>query len=116
MAARRSFWVDGRTELQVELADSFLSRFRGLMGRSALPAGQGLLLVPCNSVHMCFMRFSVDVVYIDRAYRVKKVARGLRPWLGLSFCPGAWGALELAAGEAERLGIEKGRLLRRCDV
>ncbi|MBR3458884.1 MAG: DUF192 domain-containing protein, partial [Selenomonadaceae bacterium] len=51
MAARRSFWVDGRTELQVELADSFLSRFLGLMGRSALPAGQGLLLVPCSSVH-----------------------------------------------------------------
>jgi len=97
--------------LLLEVADNFLSRFRGLMGRRRLPPGQGLLLAPCSSVHMCFMRFSIDVVYLDRDYHILKIVRNLRPWIGLSLCPGAWGAAEFAAGEAERLGLSSGRQL-----
>ena len=98
--------------IRAEVADSFLRRFRGLMLRRALPADGGLLLAPCASIHMCFMRFAIDAVYIDRDCRVLKVAAHLRPWLGLSVCPGAWGCIELASGEAARLGIAAGERLR----
>ncbi len=111
------FRVEGAPEgapfLRAEAADTFLGRFLGLMGRAKLPPGRGLLLAPCNSVHMCFMRFAIDVVYLDADDRVLKVVENLWPWLGLSLCPGARAALEMTAGEAKRLGIEKGTRLRR---
>ncbi len=102
--------------MRAEAADTFLSRFRGLMGRATLPPGRGLLLTPCNSVHMCFMRFAIDVIYLDADDRVLKVVQNLWPWLGLSLCPGARAALEVTAGEAARLGIEKGRRLLRQET
>ena len=76
-----------------------------------MPQGQGLLLAPCSSVHMCFMRFSIDVVYLDKEFRIRKIVPELRPWIGLSMCPGAWGVVELAAGEAMRLGLQQGQQL-----
>ena len=85
--------------IRVEVADSFLRRFCGLMLRRALPADGGLLLAPCASIHMCFMRFAIDAVYLDDA------------WLGLSCCRGAWGCLELPAGAAARLGLAVGERL-----
>ena len=106
--------------LSVEIADTFSARFFGLMGRASIAPGRGLFLSPCSSVHMCFMRFAIDVAYVARArgaegegWRVVKIARRLRPWIGLSACPGADAALELAAGEAERLGLETGMILER---
>ncbi len=96
---------------RVKIADSFLARFCGLMGRKRLPEGVGLLLAPCSSIHMCFMRFSIDAVYLDREHRIRKIVRKLRPWIGFSVCSGAWGVLELAAGEAERLGLHPGQRL-----
>lgn len=95
--------------LQVEVADTFLRRFRGLMLRTPLPPAHALLLVPCSSVHMCWMRFAIDVVYLDKDWRILKIASCLRPWLGLSSCRGAWGTLELTAGEADRLKLAPGQ-------
>jgi len=103
----------GAPFLRAEAADTFGRRFLGLMGRSRLAPGRGLLLEPCSSVHMCFMRFAIDVIYLDGEDRVMKVAENLWPWLGLSLCPGARSALEVTAGEAARLGIEKGCRLER---
>ena len=108
--------------LSVEVADNFLRRFLGLMGRESIEPSRALLLSPCSSVHMCFMRFAIDVVYLqrDRAddgcsiWRVIKVVRSLRPWIGVSACLKADAALELASGEAERLGIQAGAVWRPC--
>ncbi|MBR2774270.1 MAG: DUF192 domain-containing protein, partial [Selenomonadaceae bacterium] len=75
------FFINGMT-LDVEIAKSFLSRLRGLMMRRKLPEGRGLLLAPCNSIHMLFMRFAIDVVYLDEDFRIKKIARDVMPWLG----------------------------------
>lgn len=97
--------------IRAEVADSFLRRFRGLMLRRALPADGGLLLAPCASIHMCFMRFAIDAVYLDDARRILKIAPHLLPWLGLSCCRGAWGCLELPAGAAARLGLTVGERL-----
>ena len=103
----------GAPFLEILIADSFLTRLAGLMFRKKLPLVTGLLLSPCNSVHMCFMRFAIDVVYLDERYKVIKVVKHLKPWIGLSMCRKAWAALELNAGEAEKYGLEVGRVLVR---
>lgn len=64
---------------QLELAHTFLSRMRGLLGRSGLSASQGLWIKPCNSIHMFGMRFSIDAVFLNRQGRVVKVVEHLRP-------------------------------------
>lgn len=97
---------------RLELARGFFSRARGLMGRALLPRGAGLLIEPCSSVHMMFMRFPLDVVFLRRegesGGRVVGVRAGLRPWLGMAMCRGATSALEVPAGEAARQGIAVG--------
>ena len=111
-------WIAGADEknppLHIEVADSFCTRLRGLMGCKAIPSGTGLLIAPCNSIHMCFMRFAIDAIYIDRDYRVIKVVKGLRPWLGLSMCWNAWAVIEVCAGEADCYNIRPGAKLVRA--
>lgn len=91
-------------------ATTWWSRFRGLMLRSSLPEGAGLLIEPCGSIHMMFMRFPIDAVFYDADLRVTKVARRLRPWVGIATGGrGAKGVIELPAGAAQ--GIEPGTQL-----
>jgi uncharacterized protein len=80
---------------------------RGLLGRSDLPRGEGVLLRPASSVHTWFMRFPIDVVFLDRELRVVKVVPQLAPWRVASG-RGARAVLELAAGECERRGLRPG--------
>ena len=100
-------------EIEILIADTFLLRLAGLMFRKKLPAATGLLLTPCNSVHMCFMRFAIDVVYLDKDYKILKIVKNLKPWIGLSMCRKAWATLEMTAGEAERCGLIVGKKLIR---
>jgi uncharacterized membrane protein (UPF0127 family) len=110
MRAVLNLAVDQQTLVHAQVADSFWSRGRGLLGRSALAPQQGLLIRPCSSVHTFFMRFAIDVVYLDREWRVTKVAADLKPWR-LSWGRGANMVLELPAGEAGRQGIVPGLVL-----
>ena len=105
---QQQFTVNDKN-LVVEVSDSFLSRFRGLMLRQELDEGQGLLITPCSSVHMMFMRFAIDVVYLDKDYMIKKIVHNLWPWIGLSMCLGADSVLELKSGEAQRLNLQVGQ-------
>ena len=93
-----------------ELADSFAKRLRGLLGRSGLEAGHGLLIRPASSVHMFFMRFAIDAVLLDDDLQVVKVTPALRPWR-ITAARGARSVLELRAGEAARHGIVAGDVL-----
>jgi uncharacterized protein len=93
-----------------ELADTFLARLRGLMGRRRLATGGGMLLRPAGSVHTCFMRFPIDVVVLDRELRVLSVVHQVRPWRTAGSRRGR-AVLELAAGEARRTGIRAGDVL-----
>jgi uncharacterized membrane protein (UPF0127 family) len=93
-----------------ERADSMLARMRGLLGRSALEPGEGLLIPKASSIHMFFMRFPIDAVFLDRELRVRRVVADLRPWR-VAFGRGARSCLELAAGEAARNGIAERTLL-----
>ncbi|MGZ4257858.1 MAG: DUF192 domain-containing protein, partial [Gaiellaceae bacterium] len=89
------------------LAETPLARLRGLLGRSDLPAGEGLLLRPAGSIHTAFMRFPIDAVFLDRADRVLKVAHELPPWR-MAGSRGARAVLELPAGEAAKRGLHAG--------
>ena len=103
---------DGRAVCErCELADSFWTRFRGLMGRRELAVGSGMLFRPGGSVHMFFMRFPLDVVFLDRDLRVVGIAESLRPWR-VAGQRGAKLTLELAAGEAAARGLAAGDRLR----
>jgi len=102
------FADDGRIVCErCAVADGFASRLLGLQGRRELPRGQGLLLSPSSSVHTAFMRFAIDVVFLDRAMRVVGIARRVRPWR-LAGRRGARHALELPAGEAEARALRVG--------
>jgi uncharacterized protein len=99
---------DGRVVCEeLLLADGPLSRMRGLLGRRALPSGEGLLLRPAASIHTAFMRFAIDAVFLDRDLRVLKVEPRIRPWRTAG-CRGARAVLELSAGESERRGVRPG--------
>jgi uncharacterized protein len=82
---------------RLEVADSGPRRSKGLLGRNGLDAGEGLWIVPCESVHTFFMRFAIDLVYLDRKNRVRKVRSAVPPWR-LSACITAHSVLELPAG------------------
>ena len=84
----------------LEVADGFWSRFRGLQRRRELPVGAGLLLVPCPSVHTCFMRFAIDVLLLDRSGAVLAVRQAVRPWRVVLSVPGTYAILEVPGGTA----------------
>jgi uncharacterized membrane protein (UPF0127 family) len=99
---------DGRAVCErCTLAAGPLTRMRGLLGRRALPSGEGLLLRPAGSIHTLFMRFPIDAVFLDGEQRVVKVVAGLRPWRTAA-ARGARTVVELPAGEAERRGVRTG--------
>lgn len=76
-------------------------RFRGLMLAKRLPAGAGLDIYPCSSIHMMFMRFRIDAVFYNGEKSVTKVARNVPTWVGLAFGGrGAKGVIELPSGAA----------------
>ena len=98
----------------LELGESFWARFRGLMGRSALPAGAGLWLPGSPSIHMLFMRFPIDCVFLgpqesDGTRRVVGLRRALRPWIGVVWwIRGGAGVIELPVGAIDASATEIG--------
>ena len=87
-----------------------LRRMRGLLGRSGLPEGEGILLRPAGSIHTFFMRFAIDAVFLDRDLVVLGIEPSLGPWRTASR-RGAKSVVELASGECERRGLEVGDAL-----
>lgn len=103
--------ASGRVLAQtLERPRTFIGQGIGLMFRSSLPAGHGMVIDNCNGIHMLFMNFPIDAVFLDRKNRVKKVYRRLPPWRGavwwvggaarvVELPPGTLDGLDLAAGE-----------------
>lgn len=95
---------DGLLASHISVADHFLSRFLGLMGKPFLPQGEGLLLRNCSSIHCCFMRFPIDVVYLNFAMQVVGTET-VSPWqLGHRFAD-VRHVLELPQGAAQHLRL-----------
>ena len=91
----------------LELADTPLARMRGLLGRSALHRGQGMRFEPGGALHTLFMRFSIDVIFLDRDDRVLKLVHSLRPWR-FARAGGTRSVVELPAGTLEDLEVNPG--------
>lgn len=95
---------------------SMWHRFRGLMLRRALPEGEGIVLIPCNSVHMALMRFAIDVLYLDRENTVVKTVHSLRPYRISLGGRRAHAAIELPVGTLMRTQVERGDRIRMKDL
>jgi uncharacterized protein len=90
-----------------EVADTSEKRRTGLLKHDRLDPGQGLWIVPCESVHSFFMKFAIDLVYLDRSKKVKKVRHNMVPWR-MSACLTAHSILELPAGVLKSTGTKAG--------
>jgi len=102
--------TDGAFVCRARVAKSFVSRLRGLLGAADLPGGQGVLFPGTSSVHTHFMRFPIDVVFLDADRRVVAIRPALRPWR-IASAKVARSVLELAAGECARIGLAEGDVL-----
>ena len=114
--AERHVWVvnvtrDALLAERADLADSFLARARGLLGRSDLALGEGLVIRPCNAVHTLGMAFSVDVVHLDADSRVLRVVGTLRPWRLGPVVRGSRVVVELPAGTVAATGTRPGDVI-----
>ena len=93
----------------LESATSLFALTAGLMFRHTLEPGRGLWLSPCNGIHMMFMRFPIDAVFLDSRERVRKVYRRLPQWWGVVwFVWGAHSVLELPAGSTAAIDLKRG--------
>lgn len=92
----------------LRVADNFWTRFAGLQFTRSLPEGQGLLIKPCNSVHMFFMRYPIDVVFLTKDLVVERLLPDLQPWRVSPVVFGAYQTLELPAGTIARHGLKEG--------
>ena len=100
--------ADGATVCaNLTVADRAPARMKGLLGRRELTVDEGLLLRPAGSVHTAFMRFPIDVVFLDKEEVVVGIEPSLPPWKTAGR-RGAKAVVELAAGECERRGVQVG--------
>lgn len=93
---------------QIRFANTALARLIGLLGAANLHAGEGLLLAPSSGVHTWGMSFPIDVVAMDRRWRIRRVWEHLPPWRILCPSPATRIVLELPAGRAEELNVREG--------
>lgn len=91
-----------------DIAERFDKRFMGLMGKSGLPAGGGLFITPCNSIHMFFMRFSLDIVFVDRDNTVVYQIENIKPWSLSPIVRKATSTIELPVGTIKNSGTKPG--------
>jgi uncharacterized protein len=92
------------------IADNFFTRMRGLLGARRLADDECLLIRPAGSIHMFFMRFPIDALFLDRDLRVLAISADLQPWR-VAGQRGARVVVEMAAGQASKRGVQVGEQL-----
>lgn len=110
MTLKLSVWNQTRKTFlaqAADVADTSAKRRTGLLKHERLEPGEGLWIAPCESVHTFFMKFPIDLVYLDRKHRVRKVRDAVVPWR-VSACLLADSVLELPAGTVRATGTERG--------
>jgi uncharacterized membrane protein (UPF0127 family) len=93
-------------------ARSFFARFKGLQLKKDLPGGSGLLITPCNSIHMFFMKFPIDAIFIDKDQIVLYIEQEIKPWRISSIVKNSHSVLELPAGTSAATGTRPGDKLQ----
>lgn len=114
MSTSRRFLVqteDGRRVAEIHYRSGMFFRMKGLLGRTQLVSGEGIWLKPCNSIHMFFMKFPIDVVFLDGAHKIVRLYPELRPWAISPVIFSAVSVVELASGEVGRHGLAVGQKL-----
>lgn len=96
------------------LAVNPLERMRGLLGRPPINAGQAMVLTRCGAVHTCGMGYPIDVLFLDKGWRVVAVRHRVAPWR-MAHCLRASTTVEIAAGEAQKLSLQTGDELTWAD-
>ena len=99
-----------RIASSVEVADSGAKRSKGLLGRTGLAPGEAIWIVPCESVHTFGMKFAIDLIYLDRQLRIRKIRSDVRPWR-ISGCLTAHSVVELASGSIRTVDAQVGDLV-----
>ncbi len=94
----------------VSMATTILTRARGLLFRTALENDQALLIAPCNSVHTCFMGYTLDVVFLDKEMKIMNIVENLKPWRFAAHIQAAK-VVEFKAGVVAQTGLAVGDVL-----
>lgn len=92
------------------VANTFASRFLGWMGKRYAAGSEAIIFYRTSSLHTFFMRFSIDVIYLDRDMRVMRVVEMIKPWR-VTYCRGAACAIECAGGQARKKEITPGKTI-----
>ena len=92
---------------RVLLADTAATRSKGLLGRMSMEPEEGLWIVPCPMIHTFFMKFPIDVIFLDRELKVRRVMEDLKPWRMSPWVFSAHSVLELAGGSLKG-GVQVG--------
>lgn len=96
---------------RLEVPRTAIGRGLGLMFRARLEPQTGMLIRPCNGIHMFFMRFAIDAVFLDREDKVRRVCRNLGPWRVVPLVWGARAVVELPAGALGGIELPRGEPL-----
>ena len=91
----------------IEIADTFISRLNGLMFRKKLDKGSGLIINPCNSIHMCFMNFPLDIIFVRKDNTICDFIENIKPWRISKIYFDAEYVIELPAGTIKEKNIKK---------
>lgn len=95
---------------RVRKTETLLERTKGLLGCKSLMQGEGLLISPCNSIHTFFMRFPIDVVFLNKKNMITKIIRAMKPFR-FGMAVNSSFVLELMAGQADMSGMQPGDYL-----
>ena len=97
-------------------AFNFFARLKGLLFTTELKHGDGLFLSPCNSIHMFFMLYAIDAVFVDKANKVVALVKGIKPWCVSAMYFDAHACLELPVGTIDSTNTEVGDLIESKSV
>lgn len=97
---------------KAKIAEDFKSRSVGLLNRVSLEEGEALVIKPCNSIHTFFMKFPIDVVFLDKRGTVVKLVKSLLPWRLSACIPNGCMVIELMSGSLQKITIKHGDLIK----
>ena len=98
-----------------KLANTFFTRMMGLLNRDSIDPDEALIIIPCKSIHMFFMRFPIDVVFVDKELKVVGMVENIQPFRLSPTYRKAGFAIELAVGSVQRLQIQIGDSIQIID-
>jgi uncharacterized membrane protein (UPF0127 family) len=101
---------NNRTGIDIETADTFLKKLIGLIGKKGL-SNKGLMIPSCSSIHTFFMRFSIDILFLDKTGKVIKLIEGLHPYRITLPVLSVKNVIELPEGTIKRLNIKTGDII-----